>query len=142
MIAHRILRQTAVRFLLCCAAVLFIASAASAEERTLVFSPPDWDVGTVSVGARIDLTLVVRNTGATAVSVSLIPTCGCLSAAPSRLHVRPGANEKILLTFRPDAGPAGEIKESFLIQTDVKGQEWQYYWVHGRAAVSFSDKTR
>ncbi len=113
------------------AVMVFASWGAFAEGSLVVFSPPDWDFGTLVPGKRAFLTLHVANGSDRAITVSVLPTCDCLSTGPSRLTLPAGGGGDFRFSFLAEEGEGGKVQESYLIQTDLKGMEWQFYKVKG-----------
>jgi hypothetical protein len=115
-------------------ALLVAASApqsASAENSELVFSPAAWEFGTLTAGSRAFVTLHVTNQGSRDVTVSVLPTCDCLSTGPSRQVIPAGAGADFRFSILAEDDERGEVRESYLIQTDLKGMDHFFYSVHG-----------
>jgi hypothetical protein len=104
---------------------------ASAEGTTLAFSPAEWEFGTLKAGSRAFVTLHVSNQGSKDVTVSILPTCDCLSTGPSRQVIPAGAGADFRFSILAEDDESGEIRESYLIQTDLKGMDHFFYPVHG-----------
>ncbi len=115
-------------------ALLFAATMpqpASAEGPALIFSPAEWEFGTLVAGSRAFLTLQVTNQGSRDVTISILPTCGCLSTGPSRQVVPAGGRTDFKFSILAEDDESGEIRENYLIQTDLKGMDHFFYSVHG-----------
>jgi hypothetical protein len=114
-----------------CLLFLLIVPQAFPEGAALVLSPREWQFGTMDAGSRAFLTLHVTNTTTRDVTISVLPTCDCLSTGPSRLLIRPGSQGDFRFSFLAEVGEAGPVSESYIIQTDVKGREFFSYRVSG-----------
>jgi hypothetical protein len=115
-------------------ALLFAAATpqpASAEGLALAFSPAQWEFGTLEAGSRAFLTLHVTNQGSRDVTISILPTCGCLSTGPSRQVVPAGGRTDFSFSILAEDDESGEVRENYLIQTDLKGLDHFFYSVHG-----------
>lgn len=104
---------------------------AFAEGPTLVFSPAAWEFGTLTAGSRAFLTLRVSNQGSGDVTVSVLPTCDCLSTGPSRQVVPAGGQADFRFSILAEDDERGEVRESYLVQTDLEGMDHFFYSVHG-----------
>ena len=117
------------------ALIAVLAAAASprltAESPAIVFSPAQWDFGTIPAGTRAFLTVRVINRADHDVTVSLLPTCGCLSSGPSRGLIAAGSQAEFRFSFLAEDDERGEVRETFLVQTDLKALDHFYYQVHG-----------
>lgn len=115
-------------------AILLAASAPQAaytESPALSFSPARWEFGTLAAGSRAFVTLRVTNQGSRDATVSVVPMCGCLSTGPSRLIVPARGAADFEFSFLAEDDESGEVRESYLVQTDLKGMDHFFYAVHG-----------
>jgi hypothetical protein len=115
-------------------AILLAAStpqAAYTEGPALSFSPSQWEFGTLTAGSRAFVTLRVTNQGSRDVTVSIVPTCGCLSTGPSRQVVPARGAADFRFSILAEDDESGEVRETYLIQTDLKGMDHFFYPVHG-----------
>lgn len=81
-----------------------------------------YDFGSVSQGQRVEHEFVIKNEGdADLVIQKLSPSCGCTAAAASSQAVKPGATEKIKVTFNT-AGFHGQKTKSVSILTNSREQ--------------------
>ena len=101
------------------------------EGRALAFSPAEWEFGTLTAGSRAFVTLHVSNQGSRDVTVSILPTCDCLSTGPSRQVIPAGGGADFRFSILAEDDESGEVRESYLIQTDLKGMDHFFYPVHG-----------
>ncbi len=102
-----------------------------AEGSPLVLSPQTWEFGSIPAGTRAFLTLKVANTSAKSITVTVIPTCDCLSTSRSRQVVAAGRQVEFRLSFLAEADEAGFVRESYIVLTDAEGLDHFYYWAHG-----------
>jgi hypothetical protein len=123
-------RSLAVLALVCVLAVS-VAERGRADSPSIVFSPAEWDFGTLTAGSRAFLTLQVTNRGDRAVTVSVLPDCDCLSTGPSRRVIPAGSQAEFRFSFLAEEDESGEVRETYLIQTDLKGMDHLFYTVHG-----------
>jgi len=101
------------------------------EGSALAFSPAEWEFGTLAAGSRAFVTLHVSNQGTRDVTVSILPTCDCLSTGPSRQVIPAGGRADFKFSILAEDDESGEVRESYLIQTDLKGMDHFFYSVHG-----------
>ncbi|MGO9310553.1 MAG: DUF1573 domain-containing protein [Spirochaetia bacterium] len=125
-----------VRSLLCALSLVLVSAAsmprhAFAEGPAVTFSPAEWDFGTLAAGSRAFLTLRVTNKGDRQVTVSVLPTCDCLSTGPSRRVIPAGSESDFRFSFLAEEGERGAVNETYLVQTDLKGLDHFYFPVHG-----------
>jgi hypothetical protein len=130
---HILTEREKMKVILTVCICLFIACLAPvfAESPALAFSPREWQFGTIPPGTRAFLTLHVKNLSDKDVTVSVLPTCDCLSTGPSKLVIRPGAQGVFRFSFLAEEDERGPVKESYIIQTSQKGLEFFYYKVSG-----------
>jgi hypothetical protein len=127
------MRRRALRVLLAAAvtAAVFLPPPAFAEGAPLVLSPGKWEFGSIPAGSRAFLTLQVVNPGSQDVTVTVIPTCDCLSTSLSKQLIPAGGKVEFRLSFLAEADEAGYVRESYIILTDLKALDHFYYQVHG-----------
>ena len=115
-------------------ALLFAASTplpAFSQDSALTLSPASWEFGTLNAGSRAFVTLHLTNQGSRDVTVSILPTCDCLSTGPSRQVIPAGGQADFRFSILAEDDESGEVSENYLIQTDLKGLDHFYYSVHG-----------
>jgi hypothetical protein len=105
--------------------------AVHAQGAPLVLSPAKWEFGSIPAGSRAFLTLQVANAGPQDVTVTVVPTCDCLSTSLSKQLIRAGGKAEFRLSFLAEADEAGYVRESYIILTDLKALDHFYYWAHG-----------
>jgi hypothetical protein len=110
---------------------VLVAIPGFAADPQITLSPPDWDFGTLTAGNRAHGTLEVANLTDRTVTVFVIPTCDCLTVGPSRISIPAGSRGSFQLTILAEEDEVGEVRESFLFQTDLPGKRFFSYWVHG-----------
>jgi hypothetical protein len=103
---------------------------AHADSPVLSFVPARWEFGTLTAGSRAFVTLRVTNQGSRDVTISVVPMCGCLSTGPSRQVVPARGTADFKFSFLAD-NVSGEVRETYLVQTDLKGMDHFFYPVHG-----------
>jgi len=115
-------------------AILFAVSSpqqAAAEGSALTLTPPRWEFGVLQAGSRAFVTLHVRNQGTRDATITVLPTCDCLSTGPSRQVVAAGGQADFQFSILAEDDESGDVRESYLILTDLKGLDHFYYPVHG-----------
>jgi len=115
------------------AAVILVAAvpARVGAEGPLVLSPAKWEFGSIPAGTRAFLSLKVANTGSTPITVTVVPTCDCLTTSRSRQVVAAHGEAEFRLTFLAEQDEAGFVRESYIVLTDAEGLDHFYYWAHG-----------
>ncbi len=108
----------------------FAAFRGIAADDPLTLSASGWDFGTVSQSDRPGMTLTVANRSTSSITVTLIPTCDCLSVDPSRRAVAPGAAASFRIEFDP-SGEEGEVSRTLVIATDIPGRPRTLFTVTG-----------
>jgi hypothetical protein len=84
---------------------------------------PSFNFGSVSQGQKVEHEFVVRNDGdAELVIQRIAPSCGCTAAAMSASAIKPGAAEKIKVTFNT-AGFHGTKTKSVSVLTNARNQQ-------------------
>jgi hypothetical protein len=120
------------RFLSALALLILLASPrVAADAPIIVLTPAEWDFGTISAGSRAFLTLHVANRGDREVTVSVLPDCDCLSTGPSRRVIAAGSEAEFRFSILAEDDESGVVRESYLVQTDLKELDHFFYWVHG-----------
>jgi hypothetical protein len=113
------------------AAAVFLPAPLFSEGAALVLSPGKWEFGSIPAGSRAFLTLHAANTGSRDITVTIIPTCDCLSTGPSKRVIPAGQKVEFRLSFLAEENEAGYVQESYIILTDLKELDHLYYQVHG-----------
>jgi cytochrome c biogenesis protein CcdA len=119
------MKRTWLLVFLMSAAVLF-----GAEKSTLVFSPPQWKFGMIAQGARVQQAVVVRNPGSLPVTVTLVPTCTCLTSEPSA-RVLAARGEGTFVLRYDSSDDTGVTRKDFIVQTDPPGPDVLVYTLTG-----------
>jgi hypothetical protein len=73
----------------------------------------------------------VKNQGTQSATITIVPTCDCLTTGPSRQVVAPGGQADFAFTILAEDDESGEVRETYLIMTNLKGLDHFYYPVHG-----------
>jgi hypothetical protein len=108
----------------------FVAFRGGAADDPLSLSATAWDFGTVDPVARPETTLTVMNRSMSAVTVTLIPTCDCLSVDPPRRAIARDATASFRILFDP-SGEAGEVSRTLVVTTDIPGRPRSLFTVTG-----------
>ncbi len=95
-------------------------------------SPPEWDLGSISAKAGVQvLDARLENLTDRVVAVRLLSTCDCLSVEPSSLQLPPGGQAGFRLRYDPsEAG--GEVDKYLVLSTDLPELPKALYRVHGQ----------
>jgi hypothetical protein len=96
----------------------------------LVFYPPEWDFGSIVQGAKVSFTVTVANPNAVPLTVSFIPTCGCLTVAPGSRIIAASGRATFLLSY-DSVDDTGITKWIFIVRTNGPGMKDQSYLLHG-----------
>jgi len=97
---------------------------------TVVFSPPEWKFGMIMKGEKIQTAVTVKNTGQDDVTISLLPTCTCLTVTPAERTLRPGAQGTFLIAY-DSTDDTGITRKDFIVQTRQPGVAPPYYIIRG-----------
>lgn len=90
-----------------------------------------YDFGSVPQGQRVEHEFVIKNEGDSDLIIQrLSPSCGCTAAAVSANTIKPGATEKIRVTFNT-AGFHGSKTKSVSILTNSREQAEGALQIHG-----------
>lgn len=109
----------------------------------VVFSASSWDFGVLDQDASAETTVSIDNRTEHPVTVSLIPTCNCLSVEPSRLQIPSGDAGSFRLRFDSD-GEEGKVSHILLVRTDSPSLEKASFEVGGtvrKSRVTYSSST-
>jgi cytochrome c biogenesis protein CcdA len=106
------------------------AALCAAERPALAFSPPQWNFGMIVRGARVQQAVVVRNQGATPVTVTFIPTCTCLASEPSARALPAGAEGTFLLSY-DSTDDTGNTRKDFIVRSDPPAAQVLFYTLTG-----------
>jgi hypothetical protein len=131
MTAARRLTLNTIRVVLWCFFSLVVLSTLAAEGTALVFSPAEWQLGSLHGGDRVSVTVHVKNTTGGPVSLNVISSCDCLRAEPAELVIPARSSAGIKLSFHAAENYAGPIRMTYIIETDVKGADAIFYRVLG-----------
>ncbi len=106
----------------CCAFSVQLADSQADEGAVANVAEPNYNFGTVSQGQKVEHEFVIRNDGdADLVIQRVAPSCGCTAAAMSASAIKPGASEKIKVTFNT-AGFFGSKTKSVSVLTNARNQ--------------------
>lgn len=106
----------------------------------VVFSASSWDFGILDQDASAETVVSIGNRTENLVTVSLIPTCNCMSVEPSRLQIPSGSAGSFRLRFDSD-GEEGKVSHILLVRTDSPTLEKASFVVEGtvrRSRATFS----
>ncbi|HTP58725.1 MAG TPA: DUF1573 domain-containing protein [Spirochaetia bacterium] len=102
----------------------------AAAKPALVFSPAEWKFGMIRTGEKIQTVVTVRNTGDEEVTVSLLPTCTCNTAAPAERVIGPGGEGAFLITY-DSSDDTGITRKDFIVRTTPTGVAPLFYTMTG-----------
>ncbi len=100
------------------AALIVLAGGPAAAD--VVLDPPDWNIGRMTMDRPATRTLRVSNREDRTLAVTLVSTCGCLDAAPSRVELAPGAMAEIELRYSPEE--PGRVSVYFVVRAAPPGE--------------------
>jgi cytochrome c biogenesis protein CcdA len=111
---------------------LFLAAIAAFAQSPsgLVFSPAQWDYGSLAQGERAFLTLVVSNPGTRPVTVTFIPTCSCLTVDPATRIIAADGRAAFSLTY-DSTDDSGITWRGYIVRSDAPGARDGQYLLHG-----------
>jgi cytochrome c biogenesis protein CcdA len=115
-----------VRLAGCVFACLALIAGGLSAQAALTFSPPQWKAGMIARGEKIQIVLTVSNPAPTAVSVSLVPTCSCLSAEPETLSLAPRSSGSFRLGY-DSSDDVGLVRKDFIVRTARPSPQLQTY---------------
>ena len=108
--------------------VMFLVSYSAAA---IVVTPSEWDFSTIeSDSAPISQVVQILNNSDREITVTLISTCGCLSAAPAMLKLPAGESGDVTLVFDP-VDEKGRVEKDMIILTNQPGFTKSLFLVHG-----------
>ncbi len=109
----------------------------SSAPTVLKFSPENVDFGEINVSEKRDVSVLVKNAGASVVNVTEVRgNCGCLRLDMPKKELQPGESQPLNMTF---IGQSGRRAESYLVTllTDEPGMPVVSLTVHGRVVQVF-----
>jgi cytochrome c biogenesis protein CcdA len=84
----------------------------------------------ISKGETIRTTLSAKNRSSGTISLSLVPTCSCLSVKPASVSLASGATASFDLSF-DSADDEGKVFRFFIVKTDLAGEKPAYFSLRG-----------
>jgi hypothetical protein len=117
------------------AAAVFLAALAAlpcgaAGGTGVTFTPDSWNFDMIRQGEKVGVTLTVTNGSDRAVTVTLTPTCDCLTAAPGSRTISPGEEGAFALVY-DSSDDTGNVRKNFLVTTDAPGLARAYFELRG-----------
>ena len=117
------------------AAAVFVAALAAlpcgaAGGTGVTFTPDSWRFDMIRQGEKVGVTLTVTNGSDRAVTVTLTPTCDCLTAAPGSRTISPGEEGAFALVY-DSIDDTGNVRKNFLVTTDAPGLARAYFELRG-----------
>jgi hypothetical protein len=101
-----------------------------ADKPRLTFSPEVWNFGMILQGTKVSLEISVTNEEPAALTVTLVPTCYCLSVEPSVRKIPPGGTQRFLLRY-DSVDDVGVTRKDFVVQTDLPSAKSLTYPLRG-----------
>ena len=109
----------------------FLPALAFAQSPTdLLFSPPQWDYGSLAQGEHASLTLTVANPAPTPVTVTFIPTCSCLTVDPATRVIAASGRATFSLTY-DSTDDTGITWRGYIVRSTAPGAKDGQYLLHG-----------
>jgi Cytochrome c biogenesis protein len=96
----------------------------------LELSPPEWKFGMITKGEVATERLLVANRGAAPETVTLIPTCSCLTATPASRRIGPGEKASFELAYNSH-DDEGKTTRGFIVKTADESAKPLYYILSG-----------
>jgi cytochrome c biogenesis protein CcdA len=121
---HRVLPAIALGILLIPAA-LFAQTAAGVS-----LEPTEWSFGAIQQGEKVGLRLTVTNPSSVPVTVTLVPTCGCLTVEPASATI-PASGRSVFALQYDSSDDTGIVRRLFIVRTDLPGAKAAAYQLHG-----------
>lgn len=117
------------------AAAVFLAALAAlpcgaAGGTGVTFTPDSWHFDMIRQGEKVEVTLTVTNGSDRAVTVTLTPTCDCLTAAPGSRMIAAGEEGAFALVY-DSIDDTGNVRKNFLVTTDAPGLARAYFELRG-----------
>jgi cytochrome c biogenesis protein CcdA len=91
-------------------------------------TPPDWNLGRVEIGGSVTRTVTAANAGTEPAVLTLVTTCGCLQAEPSRVELAPRAQAPIVLRYT--AEEPGKVSVYFVVRSSPPGASGGATWLY------------
>jgi cytochrome c biogenesis protein CcdA len=84
----------------------------------------------VSKGETTHTTISAKNRSSGAISLSLVPTCSCLSVKPASINIAAGASASFDISY-DSADDEGKVFRFFVVKTDLSGAKPAYLSLRG-----------
>jgi len=114
------------------ALVLFPVLAHAQPAASFVIVPAEWDFGAIVQGDRVQTTITVTNQAAEVATITIVPTCTCLSAEPAFRVIPASSTATFRLGFN-SIDDTGIVKRVFIFRSSAPGAKDQPYIVRGVA---------
>jgi cytochrome c biogenesis protein CcdA len=120
--------------------VFSLWSAATPVFGQLAFTPSSWDFGPVRSDQIQRSEVAIHNPGSAAVSLTLNPSCDCLTGEPAVMAIPAGGTRSVSLRYDPkdDNGP---ITKRFILVTEPANQSKPYFIVTGSVTPAAASPT-
>jgi cytochrome c biogenesis protein CcdA len=110
--------------------ILIVLSAGPLFAADAVFTPSEWNFGSIKAGTIAEQKLTIENKNKIPLELTIMSTCDCLSPENASLSIKP--NEKGTVTLKYDSkDDSGAIKKMFIIRSNFKSLPKAFYKVHG-----------
>lgn len=106
----------------------------------IVVTPSEWDFDIIeSDGAPISRVVQILNNSDREITVNLISTCGCLTAAPAMIELQAGESGSVTLFFDP-VDEKGRVEKDMIILTNQPGFTKALFLVRGEVLTARDDE--
>ena len=110
--------------------LLALLAGGAFAQSTLAVSPAAWDFGAIVQGDRARITVSVTSTAAEPVTVTLVPTCDCLTVEPGSRLIAASGRATFLLTY-DSKDDTGIVKRVIIVRSSAPGAKDRAYLVNG-----------
>jgi hypothetical protein len=119
--------------------LIAVPTLVAAQARPIIsLSAQEYNFGTVAQGAKVVHEFEIKNTGAADLVIQrLSPSCGCTATQLTNSVVRPGASEKVRVTF-DTSGFLGDKTKTVLIASNDSESPEKVFTLKGRVITGFS----
>jgi hypothetical protein len=115
-----------------------IAEVSAEDKPRALLSEMSFDFGSVAQGTKVVREIEIKNTGTADLIIQRVsPSCGCTATAVSSPTVKPGASEKIKITF-DTSGFFGPKKKTVAIVTNDPENSERVFLLTGNVATGVS----
>ncbi len=124
----------------CLLILLFLAAGAGFITAEITFSQTQWDIGDINKGDIDEIFLVINNNDASALNISFISTCDCVTVGKAELLVPSGESARVGIEF-DSRDDSGEFEKYIIIRADRAGLEKVLFFIYGNVITGEADNT-